>query len=105
MRSVQVEHLAWLLDLPLWQLDGARFQVSPRQVRDDPASFPDHSSRVTASDLRYPIHLVEYRWRLVILDGFHRFLKAVMDGRVEIDAMVLSDDDLKAICPREAPEP
>lgn len=51
-----------------------------------------------ASDLRYPIHLVEYRGRLVILDGFHRLLKAAMEGREEVDAMVLSEGDLKAVC-------
>lgn len=50
-----------------------------------------------ASDLRYPIHLAEHRGRLVILDGFHRLLKAVLEGRVEVEAMVLYDRDLKAI--------
>jgi hypothetical protein len=34
---------------------------------------------------------------LVILDGFHRLLKAVLEGRVEVEAMVLYDRDLKAI--------
>lgn len=98
VQSVQVEQLAWLFDLPLWQFNGTRFQVSPRQVREDPLSFPDHLSRAMASDLGFPIHLVKHRGRLVVLDGFHRLLKASLEGRSEIDAMVLSDDDLKAIC-------
>jgi hypothetical protein len=98
VRPVAVEELAWLFDLPLWQLNGTRFQVSPRQVRDDPAGFPDHLNRVMASDLRYPIHLVEHRGRMVVLDGFHRLLKAAMEGHAEIDAMVLSQDDLEAVC-------
>jgi len=98
VRPVAVEELAWLFELPLWQLDGARFQVSPRQVRDDPAGFPEHLARVLASDPRYPIHLVEHRGRLVVLDGFHRLLKAAIEGRTEIDAMVLSREDLDAIC-------
>lgn len=98
VRPVLVEELARLFDLPLWQMNGTRFQVSPRQVRDDPAGFPDHLKRVMASDLRYPIHLVEYKGRLVVLDGFHRLLKAAIEGRREIDAMVLSQQDLEAIC-------
>jgi hypothetical protein len=84
----------------VWQLHGTRFQVRPRQVRDDPARFPDHMNRVMATDLRYPIHLVEHRGRLVVLDGFHRLLKAAIEGRPEIDAMVLSQEDLEAICSR-----
>jgi hypothetical protein len=33
VRRVVVEELAWLFDLPLWQLNGTRFQVTPSQVR------------------------------------------------------------------------
>lgn len=98
VRQVAVQELAWLFDLPLWQLNGMRFQVSPRWVRDDPAGFPDHLRRVMASDLGRPIHLVEHNGRLVVLDGFHRLLKAALEGRTEIDAMVLSREDLESIC-------
>jgi hypothetical protein len=97
-RRVAVEELAWLFDLPLWQMNGTRFQVSPSQVRADPARFPDHMRRVMASDLGYPIHLVEHRGRLVLLDGYHRLLKAAVEGRAEIDAVVLSQQDLESIC-------
>ncbi|WP_433476127.1 hypothetical protein ACQPZP_03240 [Spirillospora sp. CA-142024] len=54
-----------------------------------------------ASDLGHPIHLVEHNGRLVVLDGFHRLLKADIEGRVEVEAMVLSPADLESIC---APE-
>jgi hypothetical protein len=53
-----------------------------------------------ASDLGHPIHLVEHHGRLVILDGFHRLLKAAIEGRTMIDAMVLSKHDLQSICTR-----
>jgi hypothetical protein len=99
VQRVTVQDLAWQFDLPLWQLNGLRFQVSPRQVRDDPARFPDHLRRVMASDLRYPVHLVRHSGRLVVLDGFHRLLKAALQGHAEIDAMVLSQEDLELICP------
>jgi hypothetical protein len=95
---VAVAELAWLFDLPLWQLNGARFQVSPSQVRADPARFPDHVRRALASDLGYPIHLAEHRGRLIVLDGYHRLLKAALEGRAEIAAMVLSREDLESIC-------
>jgi hypothetical protein len=99
VQRVAVQDLAWQFDLPLWQLNGVRFQVSPGQVRDDPARFPDHRRRVMASDLRYPIHLIRHSGRLVVLDGFHRLLKAVLQGQAQIDAMVLSQQDLELISP------
>lgn len=98
VRPVSVDDLAWLFDLPLWQDNGTRFQVSPAQVRADPARFADHMRRVMASDLKQPIHLVEHNGRLVVLDGYHRLLKAAIQGRAQIEAMVLSQQDLQSIC-------
>jgi hypothetical protein len=65
---------------------------------DLPARFPDHMRRVMASDPGHPIHLVEHRDRLVVLDGYHRLLKAAIEGRAEISAIVLSQQDLESIC-------
>ena len=100
VQPVAVDDLAWLFSLPLWQDNGARFQVSPAQVRADPARFPDHMRRVMASDLEHPIHLVEHNGRLVVLDGYHRLLKAAIQSVAHIDAMVLSPQDLQSICTR-----
>jgi hypothetical protein len=100
IQPVAVDDLAWLFDLPLWQNNGARFQVSPAQVRADPARFPDHMRRVLASDLQHPIHLVQHNGRLVVLDGCHRLLKAAIQGHAQIEAMVLSPQDLQSICTR-----
>lgn len=100
IQPVAVDDLAWLFGLPLWQKNGARFQVSPAQVRAEPARFPDHMRRVMASDLEHPIHLVKHNGRLVVLDGYHRLLKAAIQGRAQIEAMVLSQQDLQSICTR-----
>jgi len=51
-----------------------------------------------AADLAHPIHLVQYRGQLVVLDGFHRLLKATVEGRSNVDAVVLSGEDLESIC-------
>lgn len=98
VRQVAVEDLAWLFNLPLWQVNGTRFQVSPSQVRADPAQFPDHMRRVMPSGLDHPVHLTEHKGRLVVLDGYHRLLKAAIQGRAEIDAMILTQQDLESIC-------
>jgi ParB-like chromosome segregation protein Spo0J len=51
-----------------------------------------------ASDLEHPIHLVEHKGRFVVLDGYHRVLKAAIEGRTEIAAIVLSQRDLASVC-------
>jgi hypothetical protein len=76
VEPIEVADLLWMLDLPLWQLNGERFKVTPNQVAATPMNFRPHYERVMNADLDFPIHLVAYRGRLVVLDGIHRLLKA-----------------------------
>jgi hypothetical protein len=101
VEDVQVAELSWLLDLPLWQLEGRRFQVRPHDVAARPDRFPDHYRRVMASDLAHPIHLARRSGRWSVLDGFHRLLKAELTGRRTLPAMRLSDADLALTCGQE----
>lgn len=97
VESIPITELDWQLQLPMWQLDGIRFQVAPAAVLADPDAYPHHVARVTAADDSYPIHVIEHHGRLAVLDGFHRLVKAVMRGAAAIDAMRLSRADLAAI--------
>ena len=76
VEPVEVADLLWMFDLPLWQLNGERFKLTPNQVAATPMNFRPHYERVMNADLDFPIHLVAYRGRLVVLDGVHRLLKA-----------------------------
>jgi len=76
VEPVEVADLVWMFDLPLWQLDGERFKVTPNQVAETPMNFRAHYQRVMDADLGFPVNLVAYRGRLVVLDGIHRLLKA-----------------------------
>jgi hypothetical protein len=76
VEPVEIADLVWMFDLPLWQLEGERFKVTPHQVAETPMNFRAHYQRVMDADLDFPINLVAYRGRLVVLDGLHRVLKA-----------------------------
>lgn len=95
--QLPVERLSWLLELPLWQEDGKRFQLTPAAVAADPGQYPHHYERVMAADLGCPIHCVEHQGRLVVLDGVHRLLQAQTRGHAVIDAMILTASDLDRI--------
>ena len=77
----------WLLELPIWGWRGVPFQVTPNQVRADPDRYAVHYARVMWSDLDDPILVADRNGRTVVLDGFHRLLKAVIEGRTSILAI------------------
>jgi hypothetical protein len=78
--TVTVDSLPWHLDLPYWRHYGKPFQITPSQVRADPARYREQFERTMAADLGCPLDLLFRNGRWVILDGVHRLLKADLLG-------------------------
>ena len=94
-RAVPLEAFAWLLDVPVWRWGGRRWQLSIRQVLDDPEQYRAHVEKAERADLRYPIHATPGKGgNLVVLDGYHRLLKALRLGDRTIPVAVVTADDL-----------
>ncbi|TCC28188.1 hypothetical protein E0H58_01335 [Kribbella speibonae] len=96
VEPVEIADLVWIFDLPLWQLEGERFKVTPHQVAETPMNFRAHYQRVMDADLDFPINLVAYRGRLVVLDGVHRLLKAHFLRRRWIEATIATATQLRS---------
>jgi hypothetical protein len=94
VHALPIETFDWLLDLPIWRWRGKRFQVSVRDVIADSDTYAPHVRKAMATDLSYPIHVTTHGNRIVILDGYHRLLKAVLLGRASLDAVEVTDEDL-----------
>src|SRR6187549_1357097 len=75
VRDIPIAQLRWHLDLPWWPYGERVFAITPNQVRNDPETFAVEFWRMLDADLDFPIHVLE-RHRLLLLDGFHRLLKA-----------------------------
>jgi len=86
VEDVVIADVAWLLDLPLWGWRGEPFQVTPNQVAADPKKYAVHYARVMWSDLEDPMVIAERNGRTVVLDGYHRLLRAVVEGRETLPA-------------------
>jgi hypothetical protein len=75
-----------LLDLPIWASAPPEklYDLSPRTVLEGLDAYPKHRQRIEAADLSFPIHVMHWRGRYVIMDGFHRLLKAKLQKLTEV---------------------
>lgn len=97
-RDVPTSALEWHLTLPFWAVGRRPFQVSPAEVAAAPDEHPEQWRRTLAADLRHPIDAyVADDGRLTILDGVHRLLRAVVEGRSTLRVRVLDADAFEAI--------
>jgi hypothetical protein len=97
-RPIAVDELRWHLDLPFWMVNGRPFQVSPREVAENPGRFDGQWERTMAADLSFPLAgRVRTDGRIVILDGAHRLLKAAVLRIPTVNVRILTESDLGAI--------
>lgn len=70
--------------------------LSIYQVLLQSEQFPEHMTRIKNANLRYPLVVIEDEFDKygVILDGNHRFAKAVIQGKKSVSIQVIKKDEL-----------
>jgi disulfide oxidoreductase YuzD len=100
---IDVSNFRWLLDYPIWATDYPNkiFDLKPIDVLNDIETYPIKKKRILNVDLSYPIFAIRWNDKYVILDGFHRLLKSIIDDRHSIEVKIVSPDMISSIAPEE----
>ena len=73
--ALAIDELTWHLDVPfLWSKPDGYYDLTPREVLKHPDKFADEYHRMRDADTSYPIDIMWWRGRWVILDGLHRLM-------------------------------
>lgn len=80
IEEMDMSELEWHFDIPFWWTDGGFFDFKPRQVLDNPEKYPERYKRVMDTDLLYPLDIMFWKGRWLLLDGLHRLTKAQFKG-------------------------
>jgi hypothetical protein len=83
---IPLARLEWMLDIPAFGFEGRDYCLTPRDVLRQPYRYADEYRRTQAVSLLFPIEIVWFRRRWLILDGCHRMMKAHELGHEEIMA-------------------
>ena len=79
-----IRRLEWHLDLPAWPFEGKGYVLTPRDVLKSPYRYAEEYQRMQRASLIFPLDIIWFRGRWLILDGVHRLLKAHEQGLDEI---------------------
>ncbi len=80
--DMPIKELMWHLDMPfIWSKPDGYYDVTPTEVINHPEKHSEEYGRTMDSDTSYPIDIMYWKERWLILDGLHRLMKQVIEGK------------------------
>lgn len=80
--DMPIDELTWHFDVPfIWSKPDGYYDINPREVIAHPDQFQEEYQRTMQADTAYPIDIMFYKKRWLILDGLHRLMKQAMQGK------------------------
>ncbi len=103
VETIDITELANNLDIPyLEQLWTDDWNLSPRMLIENFDKETHHAGVVQKADLQYPIEIYFFKWQWIIIDGVHRFTKAMMQWDTTIKVRRISDEVVNQVKKGEA---
>lgn len=93
-----LEELTCNLDIAyLEKLGTDDWNLTPRMLVESFDIETDHAKKVEDADLSFPIEIYNFRGQWIILDGVHRYTKAVMSNYEYIDVRKVSEKAMEQL--------
>ncbi|OGM02777.1 hypothetical protein A2115_01720 [Candidatus Woesebacteria bacterium GWA1_41_8] len=80
VEGMDIGKLAWHFDIPFWWTENGYYDFKPIWVINEPDKYPERVKRVMSSNLKYPLDIMYWKDRWLLLDVLHRLVKAKMLG-------------------------
>lgn len=98
IEEIPISELEYNLDLPYLEKEGTDdWNLTPRDLINQFQEESSHAEKVNQSDSNYPIDIFLLNEKWIIIDGVHRFVKAMMKGSKTIKVRKLTKKMLDGI--------
>ncbi|MBU4216977.1 hypothetical protein L6270_04065 [Candidatus Parcubacteria bacterium] len=78
VEEINISEIEYNLDIPYLEQEGTDdWNLSPRMLIANFEKEITHAKQVELAELKYPIEIYKHQGKWIILDGVHRFTKAV----------------------------
>ena len=93
IEEISISEIEYNMDIAYLEQDGTDDRnLTPRMLIKNFDKEISHAKKVMEVDLQYPIELYLHKGKRIILDGVHRFTKAVRSGHTTIKARKISEE-------------
>jgi len=80
--EMPINELAWHFDIPfIWSKPDGYYDVKPSEVISHPEQYLEEYERTMQADTAYPIDIMYWKKRWLILDGLHRLMRQAIEGK------------------------
>ncbi|MFA6252239.1 MAG: hypothetical protein WCX74_02460 [Candidatus Paceibacterota bacterium] len=95
--EMDIKELVWHFDIPFhWHKDGV-YNLTSREIIENPGEYEDEYKRTMKADLTYPIDIMENKGKWLILDGLHRLMKAYIKGMEKVSVRIIPREKIPEI--------
>ena len=85
VEEIEISQIDYNIDIPYLEQQGTDdWNLTPRMLIENFDQETDHARKTEMANLKYPIELYFHQGKWIILDGVHRFTKAVRQGNKTI---------------------
>lgn len=93
-----IDELTWHFDVPfIWSKPDGYYDVKPSEVIEYPELHAEEYRRTMQSDTEYPIDIMYWKKRWLILDGLHRLMKQAIQGTAVVQVRKIPESAIPQI--------
>ncbi|MFH1670151.1 MAG: hypothetical protein ABIA92_01035 [Patescibacteria group bacterium] len=96
--EISIDELEHNLDIAYLEKDGTNdWNLTLQELIDAPEQQPEHYAVIKHVDMQFPIEIYFFKGSWKILDGTHRYCRAVMEGMKTIFVRKIPDNMIPQI--------
>jgi len=96
--EISIDDLASNLDIPYLDKNGTDdWNLTLRELINAPEKEPEHYEKIKNVEMKYPIEIYFFKGSWKILDGVHRYCRAIMEGKKTIQVRKITEDMIPSI--------
>ncbi len=80
VEEMHISDLEWHFNIPFWWTRSGFYNLTPNEVLANPEKHKNEFERTMQSDLKYPLDIMLWKGRWLLLDGLHRLVKSKQLG-------------------------